>query len=1395
MMPRLSRFRFAMLAGTALVLPGVALAQSVTPGAAPVLDRVVAGGITVQQQAGQTVVQQPQQRGIVEWRSFNVGRDHHVQFQQPGASAITLNRVTTPDPSVIAGRITANGQVAIVNQSGVVFTQGAQVNVAGLVVSSANITNENFMAGRMVFDQPGRPDARIENAGSITVREAGLAALVAPQVANRGTITARLGRVALAGAETHVVDLHGDGLLSIEVTGAVRQAPSGATALVTNTGVIEATGGTVQLTAAAADGIVQDLVRAGGRIAADTDAATGRTGLVAIHGTGGAVRVEGEVRATGAAPGTRGGRIEVVADRVLVDRGARVDASGTVGGGEIGIGTTLRGSSTPRLARRTGIADGATVRADATQAGRGGTVIVNSQDYTGHGGAISARGGPQGGDGGFVEVSGQRGLLVLGTIDTSAPAGAPGTILIDPIDLRIVEEGVTPPGFDPASLTGNVLEAADPPDNAFLWPSQFQNLVGDVLLQASSDITVETPINRVGGGLTLDAGRDITVSAPITGDGNVTLTAGRDIVANSFFIVDGALTLDAGRNVLLDQGLGAQGAVDIIARTGSITIGEGGITGGGAAFSAVAAGAITVDATVSGFQGITLSAAAGTVLLNPNSALIDDAGGPGVTILAGDAIRINGGERLLGHAITTTELLDLQAGAGGITQTGGIRAGTLQVRTAGDAVLDLEPVAPRPMNEVGTLADSDVAGAFTLRSTELGTAGQPLTVTGLVRVGGRLTLEPMTGVTQAAPSVIATPEIVVNTPRDITLAGDNAIQAVAGMTAGQFLTLRNIGTLTIAGPVTVDNNGGFAGASIAVEQGDLLIAAPVLVRSGETFAFASLSAEGNLTLAAAGSVTADGISGGFVDLSAATGPLGFDPLLPGALTLAGDVTATPGNVRLQAGQGGILQTAGGITTDALFVGSGGEALLRSPGNAVAELAAVEVAGNFLLDNGSSDLLITTGPPSESFGVAASIAIRTAGAVFIEDDAELTGTGPEGRLSFRVGDLGIGIGATVSAPVVEIAPFDIRPVRLPVEDQIPGELGILGDTLARLGFQTLRVGATTFEGVLTTTASAVILDAPLTIPGTLDLRSLGTVTQVAGAGLTAGTLTGQSGGSTLLLEPGNGVATLAGFAAGGDFRLLSQGPQLAVPGGTTVFAGGALGIEVAGGGLLVDGTVTGAETTLLAGTALTVNGFSAIARIGTLLMQAPSVTLAGLAAAGGNIVVEAPLAASLAGFAQTSGALIVASPSVTFGGLSAGSANVLVNLGSAGFAQGAITAGELRVQGGRGAVLTGTIAGIAGPAAAARGSRANPGGVPEPDPPPNQFEFTFNGCPIGTALCGLLFIPLPLENPPEVLAVLEPGLLAAMDQLRPPTPDLRLQPARDPGEENELAPPDIRAGDY
>ena len=193
----------APLAGATVltILPLQSSAQP-APNARPVGGVVSAGVATIGRTESKTTIDQASQRAAIDWRSFNVGSQQSVQFNQPSTSAIALNRVVGPDPSQIAGRIDANGQIILVNQSGVTFFRGAQVNTSGLMVTAAGIGNGAFMAGSTKFDQPALPNARVVNQGIITIGNAGLAALVAPGVANSGPVTARLGHVVLAGART-----------------------------------------------------------------------------------------------------------------------------------------------------------------------------------------------------------------------------------------------------------------------------------------------------------------------------------------------------------------------------------------------------------------------------------------------------------------------------------------------------------------------------------------------------------------------------------------------------------------------------------------------------------------------------------------------------------------------------------------------------------------------------------------------------------------------------------------------------------------------------------------------------------------------------------------------------------------------------------------------------------------------------------------------------------------------------------------------------------------------------------------------------------------------------------------------------------------------------------------
>ena len=166
-------------------------AQSGTAHAGPEGASVASGSVVITGVGSKAVtIDQATNRAIIDWRSFSIGVDESVTFRQPGAGSISLNRVTGGDPSQILGSLTANGQVWLVNPAGVFFGSSSTVDVAGLVATTSNISNENFLGGNYNFDV-GTSDrgAVVINHGAISVADGGLAAFVAPGVGNTGSIT------------------------------------------------------------------------------------------------------------------------------------------------------------------------------------------------------------------------------------------------------------------------------------------------------------------------------------------------------------------------------------------------------------------------------------------------------------------------------------------------------------------------------------------------------------------------------------------------------------------------------------------------------------------------------------------------------------------------------------------------------------------------------------------------------------------------------------------------------------------------------------------------------------------------------------------------------------------------------------------------------------------------------------------------------------------------------------------------------------------------------------------------------------------------------------------------------------------------------------------------------
>ncbi|MGD1886400.1 MAG: beta strand repeat-containing protein [Cohaesibacteraceae bacterium] len=304
----------------------------------------------------------------------------------------------------------------------------------------------------------------VTNAGTITARDAGLAALVAPGVENSGLIRAELGTVVLAAGETHTVDFRGDGLISFALTTPTTATPRNADgeeaeALVENSGTVQADGGSVVMTASQASRVLDTAINMSG--VAQANSVGVRNGRIVLGGgSAGRVRVSGTVRTQGGSAGTRGGTAHVTGEEISTES-ARIDASGIEGGGTVLVGGAERnqtldpssdvayvqagdlltiligenagaaGDGVVPLAARTTIDADTQIDASSSQ-GNGGEVIIWGRDEVNFHGSINTLGG----NNGFVEVS---------TFGSGAIAGQAqtGHFLVDPGDVCVTTGGST----------------------------------------------------------------------------------------------------------------------------------------------------------------------------------------------------------------------------------------------------------------------------------------------------------------------------------------------------------------------------------------------------------------------------------------------------------------------------------------------------------------------------------------------------------------------------------------------------------------------------------------------------------------------------------------------------------------------------------------------------------------------------------------------------------------------------------------------------------------------------------------------------------------------------------------------------------------------------------------
>ena len=536
--------------------------------------------------AATLIVNQNTDRAVINWNSFSIANGELTRFVQPSSSSAVLNRVVTANPSSIYGTLQANGNVYLINPGGVLVGAGGVVNTASFVASTHDMNTEEFMKGGQLNFQ-GNSDASVINQGNITARE-GDVFLIAKEVKNEGQLMAKDGTVGMVSGTEVSLQAVGQGNFKVRLMAAEdsgggspsRKASESSAEIVNegviqaanavleakgsylpmaikNTGVIEATGlvkngdGSVSLIGGEGDllntGVVAALQRSldgqketGGSIMMTAKNVTSDLGSVITasgRDGGGSVKLQavettilrGEISVVGASESAKGGKVQLLGEKVGMFDSGKVDVSGGAGGGEVLAGGDYLGKNleVPN-AKAVVMAPTTEIRADAKTIGDGGKVILWSDDYTGFFGEVTALGGAQGGNGGFVETSSAGNLQAMGKVNASAPNGLAGNWLLDPgnITIAAAPSTTTPNGFS----GGNPLVFTAPVTSSTVLNTDISdalNLGTSVTIQtgtgAEYGITVSAAISKTldnATTLTLDATGAITISADITSISN-----------------------------------------------------------------------------------------------------------------------------------------------------------------------------------------------------------------------------------------------------------------------------------------------------------------------------------------------------------------------------------------------------------------------------------------------------------------------------------------------------------------------------------------------------------------------------------------------------------------------------------------------------------------------------------------------------------------------------------------------------------------------------------------------------------------------------------------------------------------------------------------------------------
>ncbi len=1193
-----------------LGLPGSALAGALPVNTLPVGAQVVAGQASIATQGSAMSVNQGSARAIINWQAFDIGNQASVTFYQPDARSVALNRVLGPMASQIEGRLTANGQVFLVNPHGVVFGAGAQVNVGALVSSSLDIRNDDFMRGNYVFSGTG---GQIENQGQIAAQPGGYVAFISPTILNSGSISAPQGTVALAAGERVRLNFSGDRLVGMDVSADTLNT------LIANRGAIRAADGSIFLTAAAAEAVTRGVINnsgvleasslrnEGGKIvlAADGDMTLGKTSIVAVDGQkggqiemsakGGTLIADGEVSAQGNAG--LGGSVSLLGQQVGLVNAAKVNASGAAGGGTVLVGGDYQGKNAEVAnAKATYVGSDVTIEASALKAGDGGRVIVWADETTRFLGRIVADGAGQG-DGGFVETSGKSVLVATGDVSARAPNGRTGTWLLDPNNITIQAAGSN------TNVTG-APDFTSTDDSAIVTTGSIQTA-----LNAGTSVTVTTGT----GGTNAQAG-NITVASAIAktagGNAGLTLNAANNIVFNSGANVTSSsnqlgVTLNAGGAITSAANINTNGGVLTYNATGASV--QSGVLSGSSSLVQAGAGTLALSAT---------NTYTGTTTINAGSVLQIGNGGTTGTLGTG-AVTDHGS--LVYNRTNALTVANAISGTGGLTKNG---SGTLTLSGA-----------------------NSYTGTTTINTGTLALgANNVLANTTAVTINSGATFS-VNSRTDTVGSIAGAGAITTTAGGALTTGADGTSTTYSGRMSGAgTLTKTGAGTLTLSGANTYSGTTTVSGGTLQYGANNAISTGAVVVNDGGTYDLNNYSDSiGALTVRS-------GVTGGTVK----TGT--------GTLTLGGNITSTggasnaliSGNLSVGATTRTVTTTnaADGLTISANVSGTGG---LSKAGAGTATLSGTNtysgtttVSAGTLVAANNAALGATTAGTTVSSG--ATLALQ--GGVAVGAEAlSLTGSGVSttGALRNLSGDNSWG-GVVTLAGTTEIQ-SDAGKLTLAAGNSITGTNRAL--TVDGAGDVAVNGTITTGTGTMTKTgAGTLTLSGTNTYTGTTTVSG-GTLQYGANNAISTGAVVVNDGGTYDLNNYSDsiGALTVRSGVTGGTVK---TGTGTLTLGGNITSTGGASNALISGN--LSVGATTRTVTTTNAADGLTISanvsgtGGLSKAGAGTATLSGTNTYSGTTTVSAGTLVAanNAALGATTAGTTVSSGATLALQGGVAVG---------------------------------------------------------------------------------------------------------------------------------------------------